>query len=697
MKRIRAQSGFLIRPASVLATALACATPALAQEVLLQAGFNTDGEAATPKRYTMTGRGLYEPQRIRDELGNFDQKGPIYWEHSFNVSFTGNPENPGRRAIIAWRATDGSAATADFLGLLGSTVDWLLAGKKNAQVVAHPNAAAIQGLADLLTAAGHTVVDDDIAGTPNELDVPGDLFIHGPGASNPSRFVLLPKPVIVMNAPDFDDMLVGSIGTAVNFTPGRVTVTAATHPAAGGKTGSFDALTGDQPFELVGRFLPTNSVTLATITRVVPPSVNTLADVDAMVAGTKTHEKSTAPVTTLDFADASAGSWSTDNPLPGGYTGNWGLVAKGKLSVATAGTYRVAVGSDDGARLAIDLDRNGLTVADVVLTDPGPHAHQIVYVNVAFPAAGAYDFELVSYNSSGGGSLEAWVANTAGEVPDDNLDSGYWEVLGVDGAVSPVKLQGDASVTGYIASGPTEERQEPLIVVLNGPNDNPKGTFYDGGPFAGFEGTGFLGGSGLNKWAYPDGQAYRSIQFPSINVTGKKNVKLTVALAATVVDFEDSDLIDIFAYPAGTSSTPVRLAHFRGVQNAVQPWLADETQGFVRRLTREFADFTFDIPATATDLVLEFRAATSWWTETLGIDNVRVTAGAAAQPLTLGKPTVSGNDLVVSWAGGQAPYDVEIASALGGGWTKLLTTSSTTANVPRTATAGFVRVRSGGL
>ncbi|MCC6232574.1 MAG: hypothetical protein IT580_08015 [Verrucomicrobiales bacterium] len=684
------------RPAWLLASLLACAARASAQEVLLQEGFNTDGTTANPPRYTLTGRGLYEPQRIRDELANFDQKGPIYWEHSFNVSLTGNPENPGRRAIVAWRGTDGSTATPDFLQVFGSTVDWLLSGKKNAQIVVHPNAASIQGLADYLTSAGHTVVDDDIASTPNELDVAGDLFVHGPGSSNPSRFVLLPKPVIVMNAPDYDDMLVGSIGTAVTFAPGSLTVASPSHPAAGGKTGTFDALSGDQPFELVGRYLPTNAVTLATITRTVTPAVNNLDDVDAMVAGTKTHEKTSAQVVTLDFADGSAGSWSADLPGPGNYTGNWGLVAKGKVSVATAGTYRFALGSDDGARLAFDLDRNGITTGDVVLTDAGPHAHQIVYVNVAFPSAGAFDFEVVSYNSSGGGSLELWVANTSGEVPDDNLDSGYWEVLGVDGASSPVKLQGQANVTGYIASGPTEQRQEPVIVVLNGPNDSPKGVFYDGGKFANFEGAGFLGGSGLNKWPYPDGISYRAVQLAPVNVAGKKNVKLTVALAATVVDFEDSDFIDLYALPAGASSTPVRLAHFRGVQNGIQPWLADEMQGFVRRLTREFADFTYDVPAGATDLVIEIRVASSWWTETLAVDNIRVTAGVAASPLTLGKPTLAGTDLVLTWTGGQPPYDVEQATALSGGWTKVLTTSSTTANVPRSNPAGFLRVRSGG-
>jgi hypothetical protein len=99
-------------------------------------------------------------------------------------------------------------------------------------------------------------------------------------------------------------------------------------------------------------------------------------------------QKTTGQVTTLDFGDASAGNWSMDNPLPGGYTANWGLEAKGQINVATAGTYRFALGSDDGARLQIDRDRNGLTAEDVVLDDPGPHAHQVVYTNLPSPPQG---------------------------------------------------------------------------------------------------------------------------------------------------------------------------------------------------------------------------------------------------------------------------------------------------------------------
>ncbi len=633
------------RPLLFAATAVCSLSTALAQEVLLQEGFNTDGTLANPPRYILTGREVYEPDRIRSELANFDQKGPIYWDHSFKVSFTGNPDIPGRRAIFGWRGTDASGASEDLMKLFDSTIDWLLKGKKNARIIVNPNIASIQGLADRMTAAGHTVVDDDTTGTPNDFDVVGDLFIHGPAANNPSRFVLRTEPVLVMNAPDYDDMLVGSIGTSLAFDPGQVTIATPGHPAAGGKTGTFAGFTGSQTFELIGSFMPPGTINLATVTRIVPPAVGSLADVDAMAAGTKEHAKTDGQVTTLDFADASSGQWFDDNGLPGAYTGNWGLIAKGRLSIAAAGTYRFALGSDDGARLLIDRDRNGLTAADSVIEDAGPHAHQVVYANVTFAAAGAYDFQVTSYNSSGGGSVEVSVPIHEGPVEDDALDSGYWEVLGTAGGASPVTLTGPINVTGYSATGANVERQEPFIVLLNGPSDTPPGAFYDGGPMFGFEGAGFLGGSGLNKWPYTDGLTYRSVQLNPVNVTGKKNVRISVALAATVVDFEDSDFIDVVYYPDGLNSTPVVAAHFRGVQNAIQPWLADANDQFSRRLTREFSDFTYSVPATARNLIVEIRVASSWWTETLAVDNIRILAGDApantGQPAELGQ-TVNG-------------------------------------------------------
>ncbi|MCI0538550.1 MAG: PA14 domain-containing protein [Verrucomicrobiales bacterium] len=638
--------------------------------ILAQEGFNSDGEADTPPRYTTTGRDVYGVERIETELTRFDQKGPIFWAHNFDVPFVGIPHIPARRMIFTWQTDVAGAASPDLLQLFDSSVSWLLNGKVNATVVAHPNAAAIGELAGRLTAAGHTVVDDDTTTYPNDKDVPGDLFIAGPGvlAGNESRFAIVPKPVIVMDEPFYDDMLVGSIGSAATFDPGQVTIAAPGHPAAGGKTGSFTGFNlPAQPFGLVGSFLPPGATTLATVTRVIPPAVNNLGDVDAMIAGTKQHDKTTNTVTDIDFSDGSFGNWVIDNSIPGGYAGNWGLRIQGKISVTTAGTYRFAVGSEDGARLQIDIDNNGFSAADTVIEDSGPHGYQVVYRNVAFASAGAYDFEVRSYNAGGGGTLEVSVANVPVPVPDDALDSAYWEVLSQTGTAF-VTLQSAANVTGYLATGANVEVQTPLIVLLNEPDVPAPGSFYDGGPFTGYEGEGFFGAAGLNKWPYPDTQNYRSLQLKPVNVSGKSNVKLTIALAATVTDFEDSDFLDIVVYTNGIASNPTTLAHFRAVANAIQPWLADEKDSFARRLTKQFADFTYDVPASATDLVVEIRAATSWWSEIVAFDNIRITQGALAAP-QITSISKSASNVTITWINGGTLESTTVLAGATTQWT----------------------------
>src|SRR5882724_7306232 len=79
------------------------APSSFAQTLIYQEGFNSDGETNVPPRYTTTGRDVYEVPRIQSERNNFDQKGPIYWAHNFNVSFAGVPNIPARRMIFTWR------------------------------------------------------------------------------------------------------------------------------------------------------------------------------------------------------------------------------------------------------------------------------------------------------------------------------------------------------------------------------------------------------------------------------------------------------------------------------------------------------------------------------------------------------------------------------------------------------------------
>jgi hypothetical protein len=641
-----------------------------AQQLIYQEGFNDDGEKATPPRYTTLGRDVYEIPRIRSELNNTDQLGPIYWAHNFEVSFVGVPApTPARRMLFAWDASiDANTASPEVLALWDSSVKWLLNNKANAKIVVSPNAAAIGALADRLTAAGYTVVDDDPNVAEEQVSTQGDLLIHAVGAPG-SRGAKATIPLIAMSSPDLDDLVVSSIGTATAFEAGDATIVTPSHPAAGGKTGSFPVATGTFTWQLLGDQLPTGATVLATLTRRTAPSVTGLSSVDALIAGTNTSEKANRLVASLDFADASVGNWTDDNPLPGSVTGNWGLLVKGKLNVTAPGTYSFAMGTDDGGRLQIDMDKNGFGTNDTIITSPGPQAHTVAYGDATFAAAGTYDFQVVSYNSGGGGDLEVSVAKTAGAGKNNLVDTpGDWDLLGALDATSPVKLQGSLDATSYVAAGAVQEDQVPFIVLLNGPQDTPPGSVFGGGPFTGFEGTGFFAISGGNKWPYPtapngDQLTYRTLTLKPVDVSGKNNVKVTVALAATFLDFETSDFLDIVAYPNGKSGSEVLLAHYSAPSDSTK-YFADTTHNNTHRLNLNFQDATYDIPPGATDLVIEFRAATTFWNEIAAFDNVRITSGAASGGSAGIAIARSGADLQLTFTG-----TLESSSTVIGPWT----------------------------
>src|SRR4029077_17619606 len=115
-----------------------------------------------------------------------------------------------------------------------------------------------------------------------------------------------------------------------------------------------------------------------------------------------------------------------------------------------------------------------------------------------------------------------------------------------------------------------------------------------------------------------------------VNVAGT-NVQVTVALAATFLDFETSDYLDIVAFPTGTSGSEVLLEHYSPPDGNTK-YFVDTTHANAHRLNLNFQDVTYDIPAGATDLVIEFRAATTWWNEIVAFDNVRIPAGSSAPP-----------------------------------------------------------------
>ena len=419
----------------------------------------------------------------------------------------------------------------------------------------------------------------------------------------------------------------------------------------------------------MGDILPGGAITVANFVRRIPPTVASLADVEAMAAGTKQAAKSSDTVRELDFSDGSPGDWFVDNPIPGGAVGLWGLVAKGKLNVKAAGRYSFALGMDDGARLRIDANRNGLGPEDNVIVEDATGGHRVRYGDATFATAGLYDFEVLVFNSGGAGGIEMSVSTQAGGGDTSPIFSGTWELLGMTtGAVS---LGGDGTtlfptiaVDVYVPTGPDEEVTVPLLVLLNGPTDTPPGSVFGGGPFSGFEGSGFFAGSALNKWLpEPIGDlgGYRTVQLRPVNVAGKENVKVTVALAATFLDFETSDYLDLIAYPQGLGGPEVRLARFSAPSGAVK-YFADIDHGNTPRLGLEFQDVTYDVPAGATSLVLEIRATTSWWNEIVGIDHIRITAGAATPPTVA--VARDGTDVVLTFTG-----KLQSAPAVTGPWT----------------------------
>src|SRR5436190_9480142 len=658
---------FTVLFATLLAATECFVFRSAAQQVIYQEGFNTDGEAANPQRYTTTGRDVYTVDRIKAEVDPATQQlGPAYWAHNFDVpnSFVGVPgPTPARRAIVAWDAAiTADAVSPQMQSVLTATFNWLLNNKANAKVVFLPNAAAAQYFADLLAAAGHTVSDFDSAVAVTNFD----LAVYAPGGDS-SQVATVKVPVLTFSATDHDDLLVSTIGTTATFEAGPVTIVTGSHPAAGGQTGSFTGVTGSFTWQLLGDTLANGAITIASFVQTNLPSVQNLAELDAMVAGTKQNNKNTGTVQAFDFSDGSPGDWTVDNAIPGGVTGTWGLVGKGKISVSSPGTYSFAIGVDDGGRLRIDKNQNGIGPEDNVIVQDATGVHAPYYGDVTFTSSGTYDFEVASFNAGGAGDIEFSVSTQSGGNDTNAITSGSWELIGQ--TTGNVSLQGTIDVTAYEPTGAPTLKSLPMLVLLNGPSDTPPGSVYGGGPMSGFEGAGFFAGSGLNKWAYPTDQTYRSLTLPPINVAGKSNVKLTVAFAATFLDFEHSgtiDYLDVLIDPDGSGPASLtQLIHFTAPTDA-DKFMDDRTTkpGSPTRLGLRFQDVTYDIPAGATDLVIEFQAATTFWNEIVAFDNVRVTEGVALQP-TLAATAGAGNTVAIAWPASAAGFVLQSSPALG--------------------------------
>jgi CHRD domain len=355
----------------------------------------------------------------------------------------------------------------------------------------------------------------------------------------------------------------------------------------------------------------------------------------------------------------------------------------------------------------VTVDDDGFTSdtaypGDVIVKGPGgvdPSRFGLAPQGVLTFSALDHDDMLVSsigvtaLFDAGPGTIEATGHTVTADLPVSfTVASGSftWNLIG------DILPGGATTVASMIR--PDLDVRIPLLVLLNGPTDTPPGSVFGGGPFSGFEGTGFFAGSGLNKWLPEDISifgGYRSVRLKPVNVAGKSNVKVTAALAASFLDFETSDFLDLIAYPNGEGGGETRLARYSAPLDTVK-YFEDVDHGNINRLGLTFRDVTYDVPAGATDLIIEVRSFTSWWNEIVGFDNIRITAGLVAAPLALVNSSLSGGNFNLTWTGGQAPFVVQWSPTITpASWIDLYTTTANSAAIPVVGSRSFVRVQSG--
>ncbi|MGK0185793.1 MAG: hypothetical protein ACI9R3_001574, partial [Verrucomicrobiales bacterium] len=594
------------------------------QELLLLEDFESEGNGT---RYEVQGGDVYEVQRIKDELGLTDQEGPIYWARSSEVSFVGVPAPAlDKRAILAWHHDIPEASISDeFFNLFDGAVAWLAGNKADATILFTSTVA--EGdivLMEHLEAKGYTIIEDDGS---SDLDLSTfDLAIKSSSAGAfPSRFAALAVPMLTFDGPSHDDELVSSIGIVVSTNIGMGTITDNTHPAAGGLDGTFNVLNGTWDINLVGEEIPGDATVVAQFERIIPPTVDNLATVDGMIDGSIPSSKQSGTVESADFIGSAGalGSFFDDASLPGDPDGAFGVVAKGKMVIETAGTFSLGLGVDDGGRLRIDLDQNGLDANDDVFVEDAIGAFRYIIADVMFPA-GTFDFEWISFNSGGdfGSELAVGLSEDGGaQAPVDDFE---WELISANS--EQVKLEGEIAVDVLVNTGDAETEIRPLLVVIES-GDNG-GSRFGGGPFAGFEGDTFFAGSGLNKYDTGTGET-KSLLFEPVDVSGGTDLELTLSVGATFLDFETSDLLDVYIDPDGSGPEEFsQLIHFTAPSGNDKFFNDQGTNpDSPTRLGLRLQDVTYAIPDGATNLVIRIDALTTWWNEIVAFDNIRLTSG----------------------------------------------------------------------
>ena len=608
------------------AAAVGLGLNATAQEVIWQDSFETDGEGS---RYVTEGAAVFEPESFADAGIGADQGGPVYWARvaDGSPSFVGVPApTPERRIAMAWgNAISADDITDDFWAHFDSVSDWLLRGKSGGTILfSGLGGDGDQALADRLESRGHTILEDD---TSSELPDPSevDMFIYAGGSV--SRFVSYAVPGLVYSSSDLDDELISSIGTPLTTTLPEIEITAPDHPAAGGQTGPISFVNNEQTFQALGAELPGGSTVVAAFIREVSASVLDLDAADALFDGTtpntgvESTDTSVADIVSPVSPASQIGFFDWDEAIAGNPTGGFAIRATGTLR-ADSGPVSLAIGGADGGRLRIDLDGNGIDADDNVIVQDRRGAWQYsTPTDVDFPSSGTYDFEWVSFNAANEFGAEFLVAlDGGGGAPAVNEEA--WDLVSTSSA--NVAVEGTITVETYVPDLPPQRIETPFTMALEAPDEG--GAVFGGGPFGNFDGDAAFGGSALNKFTGDDGVGNpKWITWnDSIDISGKEDVHLTIALGATFLDFETGDYFKVYI---DDSSDP--LIWFTAPSGDDKYFNdAPTNPSNPTRLGLALQDISYPVPSGISSINLRIEALTTWWNEIVVFDNIRVTEGA---------------------------------------------------------------------
>jgi len=586
------------------------ASPAAAQLPYFER-FNDDGDGV---RYTVEGRGidLTLPE------------GPGYWEHNFDlpIPVEATLTAPGRWAALLWtHEGDFSTWTTDAVDVFESTVNWAVDNKPNANIVMTPppTTANETGLRDHLASLGHNIIE--VAGAdplPNAAGVDLVLYSSSAAIDPVTKLNRYAASVITWHDGSHDDLGISSIGSTVTLDPANVDIQEPAHPAAGGKTGSIQWTTGAANLRSPGVRVPAAGTVVATYSRVTPGSVQNLAQTDDIIGGVISANTFNASIEFTDLTDSTTsvfGNFADHAIVPGAGTGTLAFEGLAQIEVKQTGTYSFALSGDDGGRFRIDVDGNGFDDGDNVIVDDAQHAFQDSFGEATL-AAGTYDIQWVGFNTTGGFGSELAVAFNPGGGQMGPINFDNWEPFGDHLDSSPIVMLGMADVTAFYPDLPDVIEELPALVVVE------EGENLLGGIIDGWEGPGFFAGADMDA-GFGGGANPRAVQLNPVDVSGAQDVKLSVAAAATTLDFDVGQIdalrvmIDIDgAGPQGF----ITLAEFTPDGSGA---LSDGTT----RLTENFQDLTYDVPEDATDLIVRIEAISTFWNEIIAIDNIRITAG----------------------------------------------------------------------